>query len=72
MNGAVAGRGRSQSSSAAALTAVDPACRNDLDAGSPGPLVIDEYDTTIVVPPDMEAAVDEQSNLVGPEDSGVE
>ncbi len=41
-----------------------PICRRrDLATPTDGPLLIDEYDTTIVVPPDMRAWVDAESNL---------
>ena len=33
-------------------------------AAQPGPLLIQEYDTTIVVPPDCNAAVDDHGNVV--------
>ena len=40
-----------------------PVCRReDLGHGERGPLLIDEYDTTIVVPPGMRARVDDQLN----------
>ena len=41
-----------------------PVCRRkDLGNGERGPLLIDEYDTTIVVPPGMRARVDDQLNV---------
>ena len=38
--------------------------RCDIDRATAGPLLIDEYDSTIVVPPGMEANLDEHSNIV--------
>ena len=38
--------------------------RQEIVAATDGPLLIDEYDSTIVVPPDMRAQVDEDGNLV--------
>lgn len=38
--------------------------RRDLLNKTPGPLLIDEYDATIVVPPDFHAHLDEHDNLV--------
>lgn len=38
--------------------------RRDLTEPVQGPLLIDEYDSTIVVPPDMVARLDEQGNVV--------
>ncbi len=41
-----------------------PVCRReDLGHGERGPLLIDEYDTTIVVPPGMRARVDDRLNV---------
>ena len=41
-----------------------PVCRRrDLTGGAKGPLFIDEYDSTIVVPPDMQVVVDEHINV---------
>ena len=38
--------------------------RQEVVARRDGPLLIDEYDSTIVVPPDMRVQVDEEGNLV--------
>lgn len=38
--------------------------RTAVGAGVRGPLLIDEYDSTIVVPPDMRARLDSQNNLI--------
>ncbi len=38
--------------------------RSDLKTPTNGPILIDEYDSTIVVPPDMRAALDEGGNVV--------
>ena len=38
--------------------------RSALTARMDGPLLIDEYDSTIVVPPDAHAALDDQGNIV--------
>ena len=38
--------------------------RHDLRAGEAGPLVVDEYDSTIVVPPGWHARVDDHGNVV--------
>jgi len=38
--------------------------RRDLAERMAGPLLIDEYDSTIVVPPDMQAQLDAQGNVV--------
>ena len=38
--------------------------RSDLKTPTNGPILIDEYDSTIVVPPDMRAALDEDGNVV--------
>lgn len=38
--------------------------RRDLVNATPGPLLIDEYDATIVVPPDFTARLDERDNIV--------
>ena len=41
-----------------------PVCRReDLQHGARGPLLIDEYDTTIVVPPGLRARIDDQLNV---------
>ena len=41
-----------------------PVCRReDLKHGARGPLLIDEYDTTIVVPPGLRARIDDQLNV---------
>ena len=41
-----------------------PVChRRDLTQATPGPLLIDEYDSTIVVPPAMRAALDDHLNI---------
>ena len=37
--------------------------RCELTHGARGPLLIDEYDSTIVVPPSMRAALDEDLNI---------
>ena len=37
--------------------------RSDLKDPRNGPLLIDEYDSTIVVPPDARASLDPQGNL---------
>ncbi len=39
-------------------------CRSDLLQQTEGPLLIDEYDTTIVVPPNVRVHCDEQGNIV--------
>ena len=42
-----------------------PVChRRDLQQPRPGPLLIDEYDSTIVVPPGMSARLDDRLNVV--------
>ena len=38
--------------------------RGDLRGTVGGPLLIDEYDSTIVVPPDMTAILDDQNNVI--------
>ena len=38
--------------------------RSEITSGTKGPLLIDEYDSTIVVPPDMDVQVDESGNLI--------
>jgi N-methylhydantoinase A/oxoprolinase/acetone carboxylase beta subunit len=38
--------------------------RADLATGRDGPLLIDEYDSTAVVPPGMRAWLDEQNQIV--------
>jgi N-methylhydantoinase A len=38
--------------------------RSALQTTTRGPLLIDEYDSTIVVPPDMQASLDAQGNVV--------
>jgi len=38
--------------------------RAQVGAGLDGPLLVDEYDSTIVVPPDMRAYLDEWNNLI--------
>ena len=41
-----------------------PVCRReDLEHGARGPLLIDEYDTTIVVPPGLRARIDDHLNV---------
>ena len=37
--------------------------REDLQHGQRGPLLIDEYDTTIVVPPGLRARIDDRLNV---------
>jgi N-methylhydantoinase A len=37
--------------------------RRDLTEARQGPLLIDEYDSTIVVPPGMKASCDEEGNV---------
>jgi N-methylhydantoinase A len=37
--------------------------RGDLDGGISGPVLIDEYDSTIVIPPGMRASCDEEGNV---------
>jgi N-methylhydantoinase A len=38
--------------------------RAEVGAGMDGPILVDEYDSTIVVPPDMRAHLDETNNLI--------
>ncbi len=38
--------------------------RADLGGGRTGPIIIDEYDTTCVVPPDARAELDGAGNIV--------
>jgi N-methylhydantoinase A len=39
--------------------------RSVLDAtGRPGPMIVEEYDATVVVPPDCSASLDEWDNIV--------
>jgi len=38
--------------------------RGDLETSTRGPLLIDEYDATIVVPPDMTAVLDSRGNII--------
>jgi len=38
--------------------------RAEIAAGLDGPLLVDEYDSTVVVPPDMRARLDESNNLI--------
>ena len=38
--------------------------RAALASASNGPLLVDEYDSTVVVPPDMRAQLDDDGNLI--------
>ena len=38
--------------------------RGDLAEGREGPLLVDEYDSTIVIPPDARAHLDHLGNIV--------
>ena len=38
--------------------------RADLAAGRPGPLIVEEYDSTCVVPPGARAEIDAAGNIV--------
>jgi N-methylhydantoinase A len=38
--------------------------RRSLSEGAEGPLLIDEYDSTVVIPPGVRAHLDEQGNIV--------
>jgi N-methylhydantoinase A len=38
--------------------------RGDLEGGRPGPLIVEEYDATCLVPPQAMAALDARGNIV--------